>query len=366
MLGNRWVLRVLRERINVVNAVWKVMLIIVLSLVLLAGTAAAAAWRYDAARNDRLAKGIVVAGVNVGGMRLADARTVVARRVGSPLEKPIAVRYKSGQFVFSPTDADVRTNVDALLRQALARSRRGSFLTRAFRELTGGRLASQLSLDVTYSDAAVGKFVHSIKHTVDSRPRDARTKASFAGVRIRPSKAGVAVKDDELASALGAALVDPSASRTMELPIRVLRPKVTTLQANKKFKTFLAVSRSRKQLRLFVKEKLVKTYQVAIGRIGFETPAGLYEIRTKTINPSWFVPKEAWAGSLAGKIIPPDDPQNPLKARWMGFWDGAGIHGTSDSSSIGFAASHGCIRMRIPDVIQLYGRVPLHTPLYIS
>src|SRR5204863_8543940 len=97
MLGSRWVLRVLRERINVVNAVWKVLLIIVLSLVLLAGTAAAAAWRYDAARNDRLAKGIVVAGVNVGGMRLADARTVVARRVGLPLEKPIAVRYKSGQ-----------------------------------------------------------------------------------------------------------------------------------------------------------------------------------------------------------------------------------------------------------------------------
>jgi lipoprotein-anchoring transpeptidase ErfK/SrfK len=115
-----------------------------------------------------------------------------------------------------------------------------------------------------------------------------------------------------------------------------------------------------------VKEKLVKTYRVAIGRIGFETPAGLYEIRTKAVNPAWFVPKEAWAGSLAGKIIPPGDPENPLKARWMGFWDGAGIHGTAESSSIGSAASHGCIRMNVPDVIQLYDRVPLHTPLYIS
>lgn len=345
---------------------WKVLLIVALLLVLLAGGAAAAAWRYDAARNDRLAKGIVVAGVDVGGMRLADARTALRRRVGSPLEKPIAFRYEHGQFVFSPTQADIRTNTDALLRQALASSRSGTFLTRAYRELTGGRLGSQLSLDVSYSNAAVEKFVHDVKRVVNRRPRDAKTKASFAGVRIKPAKAGVAVKGDDLARGLAAALVDPSASRTLDLPVRVLRPRVTTRQANKRFKTFIAVSRSRKELRLFVEEKLVKTYQVAIGRIGFETPAGLYEIRTKAVNPSWFVPKEAWAGSLAGKIIPPDDPQNPLKARWMGFWDGAGIHGTSDASSIGFAASHGCIRMKIPDVIQLYDRVPLHTPLYIS
>jgi lipoprotein-anchoring transpeptidase ErfK/SrfK len=141
---------------------------------------------------------------------------------------------------------------------------------------------------------------------------------------------------------------------------------VTTRELQKRFRFFIAVSRSRKELRYFVKEKLVKTYRVAIGRIGFETPAGLYEIRSKAVNPAWYVPKKAWAGDLAGKIIPPGDPENPLKARWMGFWDGAGIHGTAESSSIGSAASHGCIRMAVPDVIDLYDRVPLHTPVYIS
>ena len=50
----------------------------------------------------------------------------------------------------------------------------------------------------------------------------------------------------------------------------------------------------------------------------------------------------------------------------MGFYDGAGIHGTDDVSSIGTAASHGCIRMRIPDVVELYDRVPVGTPLYIG
>ena len=50
----------------------------------------------------------------------------------------------------------------------------------------------------------------------------------------------------------------------------------------------------------------------------------------------------------------------------MGFWDGAGIHGTDETWSIGHSASHGCIRMLIPDVIQLYSMVPLNTPIYVG
>jgi hypothetical protein len=344
----------------------KVLIVIAVLLVLLMGAAVAAAWRYDESRSDRLAEGIVVAGLDVGGMRVAQARAALERQVEGPLSKSVSIRYEAGQFVFSPADAEVRTNIETLLRQALAASRRGNFLTRAFRDVTHGRLGSSLSLDVSYSDAAVERFADGVKNSVDRRPRNARSKASFAGVRIWPSKKGVAVDADELAGQIEALLVDPAASRSFDLPTRVLRPKVTTHRLRKRFHTFVAVSRSKKELRLFVKEKLVKTYHVAIGRIGFETPAGLYEIRTKAINPAWFVPNKPWAGDLAGKVIPPNDPENPLKARWMGFWDGAGIHGTADSSSIGFAASHGCIRMRVPDVVQLYDRVPLHTPLYIS
>jgi lipoprotein-anchoring transpeptidase ErfK/SrfK len=185
-------------------------------------------------------------------------------------------------------------------------------------------------------------------------------------VSITPSKNGVDVMEGALIVSIDHALVDATEPRRFKLPTRILHPKVTTQELEKKYRVFLAVSRSKKELRYFVKEKLVKTYSVAIGRIGFETPAGLYEIRSKAVNPAWYVPKEAWAGDLAGKVIPPGDPENPLKARWMGFWDGAGIHGTAESDSIGSAASHGCIRMRVSDVIDLYDRVPLHTPLYIS
>jgi lipoprotein-anchoring transpeptidase ErfK/SrfK len=344
----------------------KVLIALFVLLVVLAGAGVAAAWRYDAGRDDRLAEGISIAGVDVGGMRAGDARRVLRARVEAPLAEPILVRFRSGQFVFDPETADVQTNVDALVDRALARSRTGNFLTRAFRDATGGKISQSDDIDITYSHEAVDRFARRVARQVDTKPREGKSKASFAGVRIRPSKNGVEVMKGALIVSIAHALVDATEPRSFKLPTRVLRPKVTTHELEQRYHVFLAVSRSQKELRYFVKEKLVKTYRVAIGRIGFETPAGLYQIRTKAVNPAWYVPKEAWAGDLAGKIIPPGDPENPLKARWMGFWDGAGIHGTAESDSIGSAASHGCIRMTVPDVIELYRRVPLHTPLYIS
>ena len=83
------------------------------------------------------------------------------------------------------------------------------------------------------------------------------------------------------------------------------------------------------------------------------------------MNPSWQVPNSSWAGSLAGRTIPPG-PDDPLKARWLGIFAGAGIHGTEELGSLGSAASHGCIRMSIPDVIQLYPQVPVGAPIYIG
>jgi lipoprotein-anchoring transpeptidase ErfK/SrfK len=64
-------------------------------------------------------------------------------------------------------------------------------------------------------------------------------------------------------------------------------------------------------------------------------------------------------------VIPPG-PQDPIKARWLGFYNGAGIHGTDNVGSLGSAASHGCIRMSIPDVEELYSLVPYGTPIYIG
>jgi lipoprotein-anchoring transpeptidase ErfK/SrfK len=154
---------------------------------------------------------------------------------------------------------------------------------------------------------------------------------------------------------------NPAARLLEEVPAR----GPTTAALERRYRYYIAVSRGERRLRLFEQLKLAKTYVIAVGRIGLETPAGLYRIDDKQVNPSWHVPRSSWAGALAGRVIPPG-PDDPLKARWMGFYDGAGIHGTDDLSSLGTAASHGCIRMSIPDVIELYNTVPLHTPVFIS
>jgi hypothetical protein len=132
--------------------VWKVLIILLGLIVVAAGAAAAAAWRYDAARDDRLAEGISIAGVDVGGMRVAEARAALANRIGDPLAQPIVVLYRGGQFVFSPSTAELATNLDRLLGSALSESRDGNFLTRAFRDVTGGHLSRRLYDDITYSN----------------------------------------------------------------------------------------------------------------------------------------------------------------------------------------------------------------------
>ena len=145
-----------------------------------------------------------------------------------------------------------------------------------------------------------------------------------------------------------------------------MHPRWTTQSIVHRYPTLILVSRETFTLRLYKNLRLVRKYGIAVGRAGLETPAGFYTINDKQVNPSWHVPNSAWAGKLAGKVIPPGDPGNPIKARWMGIYNGAGIHGTDELASLGSAASHGCIRMAIPDVIEVYNEVPVGAPVYIA
>jgi len=146
-----------------------------------------------------------------------------------------------------------------------------------------------------------------------------------------------------------------------------VKPKVTPEELANKYPSYIIVDRKNFTLRLYRNLKLDRTYPIAVGRQGLETPAGLYDVQWRETNPSWHVPNSAWAGDLAGKTIPPG-PDDPIKARWMAFNGGAGIHGIdpSEYSSIGHNASHGCVRMRIPDVIDVYDKTDVGTPVYVA
>ena len=84
------------------------------------------------------------------------------------------------------------------------------------------------------------------------------------------------------------------------------------------------------------------------------------------VDPPWNVPQSDWAGDLAGQTIPGGDPSNPLVARWIGFNGSVGFHGTASIGSLGTAASHGCVRMAPADVIDLYDRVAVGTPVLVA
>ena len=191
-------------------------------------------------------------------------------------------------------------------------------------------------------------------------------KISGAGVSTVPGVEGLAVSASQLHRQIGAAITSTSAPRTFVAHTRHTQPKVTTDDLRRKYNTVIVVNRGQFRLRLFKDLKPQQTFGIAVGQVGLETPAGQYTIANKAINPAWHVPNSAWAGKLAGKVIAGDDPSNPIKARWLGIFDGVGIHGTSDDGSIGSNASHGCIRMHIPDVEKLYDEVPVGAAVYIA
>lgn len=327
--------------------------------------AAVGAWAVDHSKRDTIAHGVRVAGIDVGGMSAQEARTVLREQLLVRLRHPVVATYEGRRIVLSAQRAGVAVNVESAVDDALARSRDGSFVSRVAREVTGGRVDADVEPRVVYSRLAVAHFVAQVGDGFDRPPRDA--SIDFRPTSLAPVTAqrGVTVERRALRRAVVRALTSPDMSHNVPVRARTVAPKVTTAQLASKYPTVITVDRSTFRLRLWKNLKLVKTYTIAVGMAGLETPSGVYTINDKQVDPVWHVPDSAWAGDLAGRVIPPG-PDNPIKARWMGIYDGAGIHGTTDVSSLGSAASHGCIRMAIPDVIDLYGRVPLGTTVYIA
>ena len=122
-------------------------------------------------------------------------------------------------------------------------------------------------------------------------------------------------------------------------------------------------------IRTAVKYDILERFDIAVGAKGYNTPRGMYRINSKVKYPAWTMPDSEWVPEeLRGTVIPGAAEANPLKERWMGVTEpeeGVGIHGTGELGSIGLAVSHGCIRMRPTDVVELYEEVPLGTPIYI-
>jgi lipoprotein-anchoring transpeptidase ErfK/SrfK len=318
----------------------------------------------DGARSDRVADGVRIGKVAVGGLDRAEARARVQRALGRMQGRPVTATFGARRFVLRPEAAKVHFDADASVAVALQRSRTGN----PFSRVLGGQDASgTVAPRMAFSRAAVEDFVARVAEHVDRQARDADIDWHDGKLQRTRARNGDQARRPLLVAALVRSITNPSAPATVKVPVKVTeRPDRTLQDLAKRYPTVVAVDRDSKQLRLYKHLRLEHRYTIAVGRAGLDTAAGRYKIREKDVDPAWHVPNSSWAGALAGRTIPPGDPENPLKARWMGFFNGQGIHGTSDLASLGTAASHGCIRMSVPDVKQLYRQVKIGTPLFLQ
>ncbi len=338
-----------------------VVLIATLLLVLVVG----GAYAYDSSKKDQIAEGVTIGGVNVGGLDEEEATALVRRKLLAPLQGSLRVTFRKRSWELPGEKLKIRADVNAAVEEAIEDSQDGGLPGRLVRYVSGGEVEESIAPQVTYFKPAINRFVREIAEDVNREPQNADVEPSGASLNVVAGQDGLKLRDNLLEKELKAAVLNARAPDAVVARAHSVAPEVSKEEVAAQYPTYLTLDRSSFTLRLWKNLKLAKTYTVAVGAEGFATPEGLYQIEAMEENPVWNVPESDWAGSLAGQSIPPG-PENPIKARWMAIYEGAGIHGTEETSSLGTAASHGCVRMAIPDVEELYEEVELGTPIYLG
>jgi hypothetical protein len=317
---------------------------------LLAAVAAVAALPCASAGAQRtvIASGVTAGGVPLGGLTVPQATSRLESRLGAFVMRATVVHAAGRTLRLDGGRAGVVLDAAGTAqRAALARD------------------GEPIALGLTHSQDAVARFSRTVSRAVTRHSRSARLRITVRHMLVRRARHGHTISAGALAARVDAVLARPRLRRVLRVRVTSLRPRVTVEALRRRYPTYVTIDRANFTLRLFKRLRLSKRYGIAVGMAGLATPPGHYRIREKQVDPTWHVPNRAWAGSLAGQTIPGGAPDNPLKARWLGIANGVGIHGTAEDWSIGSRASHGCIRMHVADVIDLYPRVPVGTPVLI-
>ena len=285
-----------------------------------------------------IAFGVTVGGVQVGGMLPSEAGEAVRAQYTRPI--PIVVS-PTRRIRLAPGELGARANVPKAIRRA--------------RVARPGRI---VPLDVAVSTSRIRKYVDGLARKLDRKAVDA--KVVLRGVRPR----AVEPREGRLLKRLGGSrsiryALKRNARTPIELRFELLKPKVESVE----YRGAVVIMRSSNRLLFYNRKQLVRSFGVATGQSSYPTPLGDYEIVNMQRNPWWYPPPSDWAAD--SDPVPPG-PGNPLGTRWMGLSAPyVGIHGTPDAASIGYSASHGCIRMRIPDAEWLFRRVEIGMPVFI-
>jgi lipoprotein-anchoring transpeptidase ErfK/SrfK len=310
-----------------------------LVLTVLVVAALAPALRGDAAPPVLVQPGVTIAGVPVGGMTNEQAQAALR----PAFARPIRLVYGHRSWRLLPGRFGAKVAIADGVSAALVAPPNAAV-----------PLVPQVDVE------RVRHFVSSLDAHISYPAHDAELSGLVRLIpQFTPDKPGVQLLRAVTVQRILRALHDPGVRR-----VRVAVMRVDAEKTLAHFGPVIVIRRGVNQLRYYRGSQLVRTFGVATGQAVYPTPTGTFSIVDMQLNPWWRPPDSAWA--RGEKPIPPG-PGNPLGTRWMGLSaPGVGIHGTPDDASIGYSASHGCIRMHIPDAEWLFHHVDIGTPVVIT
>jgi lipoprotein-anchoring transpeptidase ErfK/SrfK len=332
---------------------------VVLGLLLLAGGGVYAAYRYDASTQNRILPGVTIAGVDVGGMTRKQAVGAVKQTVADTLARQVEVQAAGESWPITLDDLGTTSDFREVVDLALAVNGEFTWMERSFRRLLDRPLDRAYELSYTYNEGRISRFVQTVADQVKVSPTNAAVDFVDGQLVLRRPEKGKELRVQHAQESLMEALATQEAG--VRFDMRTLEPNIST----KELGYTLVVRLSELKLYLYKGLDLVKTYPVAAGQPAYPTPTGDWTVINKAENPTWVNPApDGWGADMPATIA--GGPGNPLGTRAL-YLDAPGIriHGTYDSGSIGTYASHGCVRMLISDVEELYEIVPIGTPAHV-
>jgi lipoprotein-anchoring transpeptidase ErfK/SrfK len=284
--------------------------------------------------------GVEVGGVEVGGLISVQAEAELSRHFA----QPIRIFHRTRVWRVSPR----RLGASAAIDEAVERAVRA-------------RPGARVPLEIRVNRRAVRRYVAKLNRQF-AKPAKA---AELTGLSdsltptFTEARTGRRVDQPEMVRRLVRAIRSTYRGMQLQLAVEAVPPAVTAAD----FGSIIVIRRTSNRLYLYDGPDLVRSFVVATGQAEYPTPLGEFEIIVKEENPTWNPPDSDWAQGL---LPVPPGPGNPLGTRWMGLSAYAvGIHGTPNAASLGYSASHGCIRMAIPEAEWLFEQVEVGTPVYI-
>jgi lipoprotein-anchoring transpeptidase ErfK/SrfK len=284
-----------------------------------------------------LPQGVTIGGIHVGGLAPRAAYLVVRAAFNSPLVLTLGPH----KIEVSPA----KLGAVAYAKNAVSRARFAP-------------PGTAIPLGVNIDGSRVRHLVSSLGTRFNRDAVDAKLLLRNLEPFITEGAAGRRV-DAKVARAAILDALRQNRRTGIVLPFRNVPQKVT----RGTYGPVIVIHRGANRLYLYKGMKPWRTFTVATGQAVYPTPLGRFDIVVKWKDPWWYPPDSPWA--KGAKPIPPG-PGNPLGTRWMGLSaPGVGIHGTPDPASLGYSASHGCIRMYIPYAEWLFDHVEIGTPVFI-